>query len=287
MDKKSTADKKSWSTTKKASVAFFSGATIVIAMIYFFNPSQLKYTSASPSQEFFQGPAELSAAVQNTCVEEAEKIIKTKNCEGMASLFFAQAENCLQVMVQVESDQKSFEGYFADLSFEIESCYRLENKTPEAIEFLKNLNKTYQWDVYMGPVSCDSKSVIAARLDSYVDKTFKCFKKNQVPELIQEMKSKNFSVLKSLVPVGGIVHQGVLETDVSCPEPLSSMIKTIEKNLSTGFDVSDQQKENASDTDLYLELTKQSQRVMNLHFKIRPDECLEFDGLLAPSNASE
>jgi hypothetical protein len=181
------------------------------------------------------------------------------------------------------------EGNYGDLSLHIATCYATtDTSSTKAADFLAKTNEAYDWDIYMGPISCDSKSTLAAYIESYSTKrNFKCLKTQNLPELIKDLKDKKFEILNSLIPNDEIAHQGILEADVTCPETLSNIQKNMKQILSTAFEITEPKLESGAPDDVYIEITRNTSRILNLQFKVKLDQCLHFEALLAPSSETE
>jgi hypothetical protein len=297
MDKKSpgsSEDKQSsaeGSPLKKIGISLAIGAILILALVLIFKPKSsqnLVEVNGSP-QEIFQGPAELNATVLETCQESGEEFFRTSGCREREQEYLSNAEKCLQVLINpADGKEVNFEGYYGDLAFEVVKCYQKANDPALAVAFLERIAAAYTWEVYIGPVSCDSASVVTSYLDSLRrPSTFRCIKTGDFQSVVGELKNGNFKILLELTPQGHLVNQGILEADVSCPEPLPTIIKNIEKSTGTDYQLSEMQNEAAGDGDIFLELSRADKRILNLHFRVREDGCVQFDSLLAPSLGNE
>lgn len=279
------------SATKKAIIALVVGAILTSVLFYFFRKKTIDLPNGLTSQESFQGAAEISSAVQLTCQESAKKIFEEKNCADKEAEFLKNAANCLNVYYTAESDKESAgsEGNYGDLSLAIADCYsKIDASNSKAAEFLKKTNDMFDWDVYMGPITCDSKSVLAAHIENYTEtRNFKCLKIADLKSLLTDLKNKKFDVLKSMATNDDVVYQGFIEADVTCPETQINLHKNLEKLLNTNFEITEPKYDEGSVNDLYLEFTKNNERILNLQFKIKTDGCLHFQSMLAPSSGVE
>lgn len=281
-------EKKGLSGKQRSLIAFIIGLVVVSGLIYafrgVFTPTAM---SDQPTQDSFQGPAELSTAAQVSCQESATKVIEASDCAGKDTEFFANASNCLNVYVVVEKETDPFEGNYGDLSLRIAQCYQSQNSSDQAKTFLEKVASQFSWDVNMGPVSCDSASTIAAHIESYSASTeFKCVKKDEVQVIVNELKNKNFEFIKSLIGPNKIVHQGFIDSDVSCPETFASLTKKLETVTSKGFEVPNPKMESGDSDDVFIEIFRGANRALILQFK-DSEGCLRFDALLAPSEQVE
>lgn len=276
--------------TKKAWIVFVVGAIAFSILFYFFKKPNIDSALAPLTQDSFQGPAEMSAAVQINCQESAKKVVAEQSCADKESEFLKNIDNCLSVFYSIEADKNTTatEGNYGDLALQISKCYSVSEKSnAKASEWLKKINEKYDWDIYMGPITCDSKSTLAANIEKYSEThEFKCFKVSELPNIISEIKSKKFQILKSMLSTDEISHQGLIEADVSCPETFVNIEKNLNKILSSGFEVAEPKIEDGSD-DIHIEITKNKNRLVNLQFKVKAEGCLHFESLLAPSTESE
>lgn len=276
--------------TKKAWIVFVVGAIAFLILFYFFKKPNNDLSATTLSQDSFQGPVELSTTVQINCQESAKKVVSEKNCADKEAEFLKNIDNCLTIFYSTEAEKNSaaVEGNYGDLSLQIAKCYFDDEKSnAKTSEWLKKINEKYDWDIYMGPITCDSKSTLAANIEKYSEAhDFKCFKVTDLPNIISEIKNKKFIILKSMLSPQEIAHQGLIEADVSCPETFVNIEKNLSKILSTGFEVAEPKIEDGSD-DIHIEITKNKNRLVNLQFKVKAEGCLHFESLLAPSTESE
>lgn len=278
-------------TTKKAIIAFLIGATLVSILFYFFKNSKIISSAPQLTQDSFQGPAELSTAVQINCQESAKKIFSEKNCIDKETEYLKSAANCLSVYYSVDQNNLGIasEGNYGDIALEVAKCYSENEKSnSKAADWLKKIGDLYDWDIYMGPISCDSKSTLAAHVESYsINRNFKCIKTSDLSVLVTELKNKKFEILNTMLASDEVVHQGIIEADVSCPETMANIEKNINHILSSPFEVTEPKLESGAPDDVFIELTRNNERVLNLQFKIKADGCLHFRSLLAPSSEIE
>ena len=283
--------KKSISAPQKALIALVVGALAVSVMYYFFRDVSANLTEPALSQDSFQGPAELSTAVQISCQDSAKKIFEESNCAEKEVEFLKNAANCLNVYysLDIENDSPGTEGNFGDISLQIARCYSaLDKSNGKAIDFLKKVNAQFDWDIYMGPISCDSKSTLSAQIESYSKaRVLKCLKASDLPDLVAELKNRNFKILETLLATDEIGHQGIIEADVSCPEPFVNIEKNLTRLLATAFEITEPKLEPGAPDDVFIELTRNNIRLLNLQFKVKTDGCLHFQSLLAPPVESE
>jgi hypothetical protein len=283
--------KESSSARKKALIALAVGSLVVFAVYFFFKTTRPELLEPLISQDSFQGPAELSAAVQVSCQESAKKIFAEINCSEKEVEFSKSAANCLSVYYSIDTDKATAEpeGNYGDISLHIAKCFAEVNSSKEqAADWLKKVNELYDWDVSMGPITCDSKSTLAATIESYSEvRAFKCLKIADIQSLVSDIKSKNWDRLRQMLPADGIAHQGLIEADISCPETIANIEKNLNQMLSEPFEVTEPKLEDGAPDDIFIEVTRNGARILNLQFKVKSDGCLHFQSLLGPSSEIE
>lgn len=282
--------KEALSAKKKAATAFLIG-TLTIAILFLFVKKGTDESAATEpvTQDSFQGPSELSATVQSNCQESAKKIFQLTNCKDKETEYLKNSTNCLNVYYSIdnETNTKMPEGNYGDIALDIAQCYATNDKT-KAAAWLQSVNASQEWDIYMGPITCDSKSTIAAYIESYsTEKSFVCFKTIELPRLISELKNKNFKSLLETLGQDEIPHQGIIEADVSCPETRENIQKNLSQILSKPFEITEPKMELGAPDDIFLEFVRDNNRIINLQFKVKSDGCLHFQSLLAPSTETE
>ncbi len=264
-----------------------SVAVVSVALIAYFTLSKIKNSQPVPSelsQEQFQTNPELSAVLQAECQESALKISKLGAISEIEPEFRAHAEACRDVYFSIDGDSLfRKEGMYADLAIDLAHLALKENKNKalEIINFAKSLKP---WEFYLGPVSCDSHHVIDAYLESMnlpLEKA--CIKLSDYKEkLIPELQNKKFSILKSMLSNSEVIWLGQPESDVGCPEKISSVIELADK-LSTGslsIEASKQSEDESPDLVVSLKITGDEK----LALVFRPEnECLQIRSLLVPN----
>jgi hypothetical protein len=291
-DQKTREDvKEALSAKKKAIAAFFFG-TVVIAILFIFVKKGSTDTAAHPAnQDSFQGPSELSATVQINCQESAKKIFQEKNCSDKEAEYLKNAPNCLNVYYSIDNETSTTmpEGNYGDIALDIAECYAtVDQSKSKAADWLKTINESQDWDIYMGPITCDSKSTLASYIESYsAESNFSCLKSAELPKLISDLKAKNFKLLMSMVGPDEVPHQGIIEADVSCPETKVNIQKNLAQILSKPFEITEPKLESGAPDDIFLEFVRNNNRIINLQFKVKSDGCLRFQSLLAPSTETE
>ena len=102
--------------------------TLVLALILKNN----KIVNPNPiaNQESFQGPAEISAALQNTCQESADRVLKIDSCDKKKDEYLQNIESCAQAYVSIDGSTEPFEGNFGDLAIKVSDCYQKKSDYP-------------------------------------------------------------------------------------------------------------------------------------------------------------
>jgi len=278
---------------KKALIVLIIGGVLISLLFYFFKNKKADFINPmASSQDSFQGPAELSSVVQINCQDSAKKIFEQKNCSDKQVEFFQNAENCLNVYCAIDAhaESASAEGNYGDFSLQIAKCYSENEKSnSKAVEFLQKVNSELNWDVYMGPISCDSKSTLAAHIEAYSKaQQFKCFKTSDFENIISELKNKKVQILRSMLSGDEVPYQGIVEADMNCPETVENIENNLLRLLSKGdFEVVMPNPQSAVVDDIFIEINRNNNRLLNLQFKIKSDGCLHFQSLLAPSTEIE
>lgn len=272
-----------------AVIAVVIGAAVLTGLFFVLKNFRQSEATGS-SQESFQGPAELSTTVQAECQQSAEKIIKMSACSEKENEYFSHVNNCQSVYFAVgDTSADSEEGNYGDLALMIAKCFADHDKAVDkAKSVLAKTLELPEWDIYMGPISCGSKSTLEAYLESYTTgASFSCIKTENLNSLVEDFKNKKFSVIKTLIPPGRVAHQGYIETDVSCPETIASIEKTLEQLLTDNFQITEPRIESTdSHNDVFIEFTKQDSRLLNIQLRPSAEGCLQFESLLAPSQES-
>lgn len=188
--------------------------------------------SAVASQEQFVGQAETSQQLQSECQISADAIVKSEDLQKSLNEFKKHAENCREVYFSVESKQGfRNEGMYPDLSIDLLVKLTAVDKS-KSFEFLEYLKKFPPWLMYSGPVSCDSKSVVAAyeeQVKNLEDRV--CIKPEEFEEKVySELKNKNFAVLEKTLSGAEVAWLGLPATDVGCPDKISNIVKTVKSS---------------------------------------------------------
>ncbi len=214
-------------------------AIAIVGTIAYFSLSKIRgsQTVDTMTQEQFEGAPTISSQLQSDCQQSAIKISEMTNADNMNAEFRANVENCKDVYFVIDHQtQFRREGMYPDLSVDLAHFMGKTDKA-KALDLLKFAREMKPWEFYLGPVTCDSQHVLDAYIESFVlpeDKI--CFGEADLKTtLLSEMQKKNFDILPKLLANNEVVWMGMPDSDVGCPEKISSIIKTV-KNLSEGSD---------------------------------------------------
>ena len=275
---------------KKRTLIFAVTAAVAVALvsaIAFVTLRSLKNQQSGPaalSQEQFESAPELSSALQSECQESAIKLATLKNSEELEAEYKAHVENCREVYfsIEVESPFRK-EGMYADLAVDLAHYFYKENKDKALgiINFAKSLKP---WEFYLGPVSCDSHHVLDAYLESLnlsLDKA--CISMAQYKEkIIPELQNKNFKILTSMLSNKDVIWMGQPESDVGCPEKISSVLDLVSKLMSGTVTIDDPKIEDAEPSQLMLTLKNNGEDKAVLVFRSE-NACLQIRSVLVPN----
>lgn len=275
---------------KRKTLIFAVAAVVAVALvsaIAFVTLSKVKNqqeNSAVLSQEQFQAAPELSAALQSECQESAAKLAALKSSEDLEAEFKSHVGNCREVYFSIEAESPfRKEGMYADLAVDLSHYFLKENKD-KAMAMMNFAKSLKPWEFYLGPVSCDSHHVLDAYIESLnlsSDKT--CVSMAQYKEkLIPDLQNKNFNVLKSMLSNLDVVWMGQPESDVGCPEKISSVIELLNKLLPAAVTIEDPKTDETDPLQLSLALKNSGVEKVVLVFRSE-NQCLQIRSLLVPN----
>lgn len=243
-------------------------------------------------QEMFEASPEISSQAQTDCVQSAKKIYATKDILAALAEYKNNVENCREVYFAIDdrAEPGKFrrEGMYGD--FVIDLAHALAETDKKAANDIFNYAKSIKnWEFYLGPVSCDAHHVIEAYQESLnsVDEKV-CIKKNEFQEkLIAPLQNKNFSILSKTLPFRNVIWLGQPESDVGCPEKLSSITTILQKHLAGNIKVEESKTEMNESEDLLLSVKQGNEE--KIIFVFHPNnDCLEIQSVLVPmSETSE
>lgn len=274
--------------TKRLVVFSVLFIVLIIAGIYLKQKFGNQINVSEASQESFQGPAEISSTVQQDCQQIAKEILNEVDCKVKDEKFLANIPSCQSASYSTETS----EGNFADLTIHISKCYF--EKQSDRLSAVQILDKTQQivpeWEVFQGPISCPSKPILTALKESYAEgKKFTCMKSADIAQVAAKIQNKEYSLLSEMVKPGDLVQQGFMDSDASCPDTLSTVqeiLGKVSKNSLTVKELVDEKPSEEKVNDRYIEVFNGSKKLLNLHFRVDGDDCLNFVSLLAESGES-
>lgn len=279
-------------TSRKMKIIFGVAATVAVVavvLVGYVVLSKIKTQNLlsgggdTSSQEQFEGAPEISSNLQQECQQSAVKLTTLKNLKDIEDEFKAHAVNCREVYFSIDFlSPFRREGMYPDLAVDIaHQAYKTDiAKAKEILEFAKTLKP---WEFYMGPVSCDSHHVIDAYMESLeLPKEKLCvnlanFKTTVLPQL----QSKNFDVLKQMLSNEKTIWLGQPESDLGCPEKISSAIQIISK-LTEGTITVDEPKEEPEQDDVVVSIKSKDTEKVGLIFK-NENNCLQVESVLVPN----
>ncbi|MFZ3230047.1 MAG: hypothetical protein WA160_07575 [Pseudobdellovibrio sp.] len=282
-------EKKQSTRSKKIifSVASIS-AVVAVIIIGYMMLSSIKNNKVvnddGTSQEQFEGTPEISSNLQQECQQSAVKLTTLKNIKDIEDEFKSHAANCREVYFSIDFlTPFRKEGMYPDLAVDIaHQILKLDKaKAHEILEFAKALKP---WEFYLGPVSCDSQHVLDAYLESLdlpEDKV--CFKKTDYKlKLFPELQSKNFEIFRKMLSNEEAVWMGQPESDVGCPEKISSVIDIVKK-LAEGTVTTEEVKQDTDEqADFSVVIKNKETEKVTLVFRSESD-CLQLRSVLVPS----
>lgn len=213
-------------------------ALIVVGFVAFFALSKIKEnkdSAAGMSQDQFEGEVQISSQLQAECQSSAVKISKMQDASAMEAEYRKNAENCKDVYFALEAEASiRKEGMYADIVVDIAKKLAAVDKV-KAIEVLKFAREIKTWDFYLGPTSCESNQVLDAYLEALSSTDEKtCVASSEIQsKLVPELTAKNFNYLSKISPQNEVVWLGAPESDLGCPEKVSSILDILKK-LTTG-----------------------------------------------------
>jgi hypothetical protein len=267
-------------------LTFLVGGLLIFVILYKFllgNKFSLP-TSSEVGQESFQAPAEISTSLQIECQSSVEKIDKMKSCEEKESEFFSKVLNCANYSFVLENPTSlSIEGGYADILFNVASCYKGAEKVEQALAVLKKGQDFPAWQVDRGPVTCESTSMIAAYNELYSrTSNYQCLKSSDLENVVSQLKTGDISVLSQMVSPDHMLYAGIANSDVFCPTTFKVISDSLKKSLSGSSKVSlNSSEQKTENTDTYIEINKDENKGTLLKLVANPDGCLYLDSLLA------
>jgi hypothetical protein len=225
---------------KKRQIIFAAASISAIAIvgtIAYFSLSKIRSGQSldAMTQEQFEGAPTISSQLQSDCQQSAVKVSEMTNPEKMDAEFRANVENCKDVYFVIDHQtQFRSEGMYPDLAVDLAHFIGKSDKT-KALELLKFAREMKPWEFYLGPVTCDSQHVLDAYIESFnlPDDKICYTEANYKTTLLPELQKKNFDLFSKMLANDQVVWMGMPDSDVGCPEKVSSIIKTV-RNIADG-----------------------------------------------------
>lgn len=261
-------------------------ALLIVGTIGFFALSKIKTQQASDilSQDQFEGDVQISSQLQGECQSSAQKISKMQDPTAIEAEYRKNAENCKDVYFAL--DTNSFirkEGMYADIVVDIAKLMSSTERA-KALELLKFAREIKSWDFYLGPVSCDSQHVLDAYIEAYsLNEEKQCLSMADVQsKVFPEIIAKNFAFLSKLVPANDVVWFGAPESDLGCPEKISSVVEILKKMTPGVVSLENVPSENTDShqTNLNIKLSDKENITLVLQDE---NECMKLNSVLVPN----
>lgn len=235
-------------------------------------------------QEQFSGQAESSQQLQNECQNSAQNLIKKTSTQEAFEEYKRHAENCREVYFSVEQ-QGSFrnEGMYPDLILDLVSTAALTDRN-FALQMLQFAQGLPAWQLYMGPIICESKSVLLAYEESLNSKVnFICIKSSEINSQLEVLlKNKNFNSLAQLLPPNKVAWLGSPEADIGCPEKFSTIVKAAQKATEGSFQLQPRATNNSEINNMsFVYKNQKDDDGLVLEFSLAK-ECVQFKAALIP-----
>lgn len=274
---------------KKYQVIFVASsflALILVGLIAFFALSKIKENkdlAAGMSQDQFEGEVQISSQLQAECQSSAVKISKMQDAAAMEIEYRQNAENCKDVYFSLETESSiRKEGMFADIVVDI--AKKLSNSDlAKAVDLLKFAREIKTWDFYLGPTSCESQQVLDAYIESFSSKEERiCIASADIQnKFVSELTNKNVGILSKIAPQNEVVWLGAPESDLGCPEKISSILEIIKK-LTTGSIAAEIAPSENESNQVNVNLKLSDKETITLILQGEPN-CLKLNSVLIPN----
>ncbi len=277
-------------STKQKTIAFAASAVaaiIIVGLIAYVVLSKIKGDKSQPdvmSQEQFESSPVISSSLQSECQQSAVKLAQLKKIDDLEAEFKAHVENCREIYFSIDGESKfRKEGMYADLAVDLAHYAYKENKA-KSVEILNFAKTLKPWEFYLGPVSCDSHHVLDAYLESLElpnEKT--CIRAADYKQkLFSELQNRNFSIFRSLISNQDVVWMGQPESDVGCPEKISTIIDVVKKLTEGPINIEEPKTDENNGTDFYVSIKSNQAEKVALVFRPEGD-CLQLKSILVPN----
>lgn len=276
--------------SKRKTIAFIISAVVAILLVLtigYYTLTKIKGDQAKSdvmSQEQFESSPVVSSNIQAECQQSAVKLTQLKKIDDLENEFKAHAENCREVYFAIDGESKfRKEGMYGDLAVDL-AHYALKESKARAVEILTFAKTLRPWEFYLGPVSCESQHVLDAYLESLDLPAEKfCIKPSEYKQkLFAAIQAKDFNIFRSMLSNDDVVWMGQPESDVGCPEKISSVIEVIKKLTEGPINIEEPKVDANNGTDFYISIKSHETEKVALVFKPEND-CLQIKSVLVPN----
>ena len=135
----------------------------------------------------------------------------------------------------------------------------------------------------MGPIVCDSKRVVEAAIESLKlpDEKICIKRENFKKQLLPELQNRNFAIYSKLSPNFKAAWLGLPDSDVGCPEKLSSLILISQNATAAGQAAVAVDQHNLESLDISVVFKSATEDKLIVQFA-QVNECLELKAVLVP-----
>lgn len=239
--------------------------------------------NAAP-QEQFSAQAESSQQLQSECQASVQKLVKSDSLKESFEEYKRHVDNCREIYFSIEPvKQFRNEGMYPDIVLDM---ITIASKTDHAfaVEMLKYAQTLAPWQLYMGPIVCESKPVLQAYEESLnVKENAVCLKIADIKNQLEpQLRNKNFAILSQLMPQSKVAWLGSPEADIGCPEKFSNIVASAVKATQGPVkfeELNSQQSDTRNISFVYK--TQNDDDSLVLEFGLA-GECLQFQAALIP-----
>lgn len=239
--------------------------------------------NAAP-QEQFSAQAESSQQLQSECQASVQKLVKSDSLKESFEEYKRHVDNCREIYFSIEPvKQFRNEGMYPDIVLDM---ITIASKTDHAfaVEMLKYAQTLAPWQLYMGPIVCESKPVLQAYEESLnVKENTVCLKIADIKNQLEpQLRNKNFAILSQLMPQSKVAWLGSPEADIGCPEKFSNIVASAVKATQGPVkfeELNSQQSDTRNISFVYK--TQNDDDSLVLEFGLA-GECLQFQAALIP-----
>ncbi|MBY0451659.1 MAG: hypothetical protein K2P92_01405 [Bdellovibrionaceae bacterium] len=239
--------------------------------------------NAAP-QEQFSAQAESSQQLQSECQASVQKLVKSDSLKKSFEEYKRHVDNCREIYFSIEPvKQFRNEGMYPDIVLDM---ITIASKTDHAfaVEMLKYAQTLAPWQLYMGPIVCESKPVLQAYEESLnVKENAVCLKIADIKNQLEpQLRNKNFAILSQLMPQSKVAWLGSPEADIGCPEKFSNIVASAVKATQGPVkfeELNSQQSDTRNISFVYK--TQNDDDSLVLEFGLA-GECLQFQAALIP-----